>query len=147
VVDDLKKLLALEEIRALKARYFRCIDYKDWDELGSLFVADAVVDISDDKPGCIITGRDAFIERVSQSLRDCVSVHHGHCPEITFTSDTAAEGIWAMEDILQWSEEADSPVRSLRGYGHYFETYDCIDGRWHFRSLRLKRLRTDIEQC
>jgi len=145
-MDDLERLLALEAIKALKASYFRYIDTKDWEGLGSLFRADAVVDISDDKPGCIITGRDAFIESVSQSLRDCVSVHHGHCPEISFTSDTTAEGIWAMEDILQWSEEADSPVRSLRGYGHYFETYDCVDGRWYFRTLRLKRLRTDIEQ-
>ncbi len=145
MLDDVKKLLALEEIRALKARYFRCIDTKDWDGLKRLFVADAVVDISDDKPGCIIKGREAFIESVSQSLRDCVSVHHGHCPEITLTSDTTAEGIWAMEDVLQWGEGAASPVRSLQGYGHYFETYECIDGHWLFRTVRLKRLRTDIE--
>ncbi|MGE4306888.1 MAG: nuclear transport factor 2 family protein, partial [Novosphingobium sp.] len=35
----------IEEIRKLKARYFRSLDSKDWDLYGSLFASDVVVDL------------------------------------------------------------------------------------------------------
>jgi hypothetical protein len=33
---------------------------------------------------------------------------------------------------------------NLVGYGHYHETYECIDGRWLIKSSKLTRLREDI---
>ena len=33
---------------------------------------------------------------------------------------------------------------NLRGYGHYDETYEKIDGRWLITSSTLTRLREDI---
>jgi hypothetical protein len=33
---------------------------------------------------------------------------------------------------------------NLRGYGHYHETYEKIDGQWRIKSSKLTRLREDI---
>lgn len=143
-MTEIERLLALEEIRSLKARYFRCVDTRDWEGFRAVFAPDARFDISDDVPRCVVTGRDAIVTTASVPLEGCVSVHHGHCPEIEITSDTTATGIWAMEDKLRWDAGSASPVRTLHGYGHYIETYERIDGRWHIRTMKLKRLRVDV---
>jgi hypothetical protein len=33
---------------------------------------------------------------------------------------------------------------NLRGYGHYHETYEKVDGQWRITSSTLTRLREDI---
>ncbi|MEX3854946.1 nuclear transport factor 2 family protein [Paraburkholderia sp. BR10923] len=143
-MTDIEKLVAIEEIKQLKARYFRCIDTKNWDGFKSVFASDARFDISDDVPGCILVGREKIEQAVSVPLAECVSVHHGHCPEIEITSGTTASGIWAMEDMLRWEADSAYPNRTLHGYGHYVETYEKIDGRWHIKSMKLQRLRVDV---
>lgn len=142
-MDRLDKLIALEEIRTLKARYFRCVDTKDWAGFADLFVEDAVFDISDDVPGGVVVGRDQIVAAASVPLKDAVSVHHGHCPEIEITSATTASGVWAMEDRLSWSEAAKGPLSALHGFGHYVESYVRIAGAWKIKTLKLKRLRVD----
>lgn len=41
-MNTIDQLVAIEEIKALKARYFRCVDTKDWDGFGAVFATDAV---------------------------------------------------------------------------------------------------------
>lgn len=144
-MNDIEKLLALEEIRSLKARYFRCVDTKDWDGYAALFADDVRFDITADVPGCILTSPSAIVAMTRQGLEGCISVHHGHCPEITLTSDARATGIWAMEDMLRWEPGSGAPIRALHGFGHYHETYSRIEGRWRIQSLKLTRMRVDIE--
>lgn len=144
-MNAVDRLVAIEDIKLLKARYFRMIDSKNWPGFEALFAADASFDISDDIPGCVITGSANILRAVVPSLTEAVSVHHGHCPEIEITSGVLASGIWAMEDVLRWPEESASPIKSLHGYGHYLETYRRINGQWLIQSLQLKRLRIDIE--
>ena len=143
-MTDIEKLMAMEEIKALKARYFRCVDGKDWEGFAAVFAADAAFDISQDVPGCILVGIEKILETVRPPLQGCVSVHHGHCPEISITSETTAEGIWAMEDMLRWNEGAASPVHAMHGYGHYLETYRKIDGAWRIQTMKLTRMRVDV---
>lgn len=143
-MTGIDKLIAIEEIRNLKARYFRFVDTKNWDGFAGLFAPDAVFDISGDVPGCVLTGPAAIREAASVPLTGCTTVHHGHCPEIEILTDTTASGIWAMEDVLRWSAESDYPNQTLHGYGHYVETYEKIDGRWHIKTMRLVRLRVDV---
>ena len=38
------ELDAIEQIKKLKARYFRCMDTKDWDGFQNVFTADATMD-------------------------------------------------------------------------------------------------------
>ncbi|MCX5540117.1 nuclear transport factor 2 family protein [Paraburkholderia sp. CNPSo 3076] len=143
-MTDIERLLAIEEIKQLKARYLRCVDTKNWEEFGSVFAPDGQLDISDDVPGCILAGRENIVGAVSVPLAGCVSVHHGHCPEIDITSSTTANGTWAMEDTLRWEADSAYPNRTLHGYGHYVETYVKIDGQWSIKNMKLRRLRVDV---
>ena len=43
-MDAAAQLLAMEEIKQLKARYFRFVDTKDWEALSTIFCEDAVFD-------------------------------------------------------------------------------------------------------
>lgn len=152
-MESIERLEAIEDIHQLKARYFRCLDEKDWDGFGAVFADDAAMDISGEKADDagdignigdgLIVGRAAIVELVSSALEGVTTVHHGHTPEITVTDENSASGIWAMEDHLWWPE--DSPLRTLHGYGHYHERYRRSDGVWQIASTLLTRLRTDFE--
>jgi hypothetical protein len=127
----------LEAIKQLKARYFRLMDTKQWDAWGDLFTENAVLQASPD-PEERFRGRDEIVAKVSHLLRDAVTVHHGHMPEIEIHGDTAT-GVWAMDDFVEM------PQLVLHGWGHYHEEYAREDGRWRIRSSRLTRLRLDIQ--
>ena len=83
-----------------------------------------------------------FAKDLAKTLDGVQTTHHGHMPEIEFTSDTTAEGIWAMEDMLRWPKGA--PIREMHGYGHYRETYVKLPEGWRIKSLKLTRLRVDV---
>ncbi|HXY94187.1 MAG TPA: nuclear transport factor 2 family protein [Acidimicrobiia bacterium] len=145
-MDAAERLLAVEEIKQLKARYFRCMDTKDWDGYAAVYAADAVLDVSGesgvpDGEG-VIRGGTAIAEYVKGQVDPVTTVHHGHMPEIEITSPTTATGIWSMEDMLRWPEDA--PIDWMHGYGHYHETYEKVDGEWRIKSCRLTRLRVDF---
>ena len=131
----------IEAIKQLKARYFRLMDTKDWDGFRELFAPDVHVDVSGDGAGTF-DGVDVFLEMLLPTLRDVVTVHHGHMPEIEVTSPTTATGIWAMEDVLRFPSE--SGFGELHGWGHYHETYVKDDDTWRIQSTRLTRLRLDV---
>ena len=136
------ELDAIEHIKKLKARYFRCMDTKDWDGFQNVFAADATMDTTQEAPNIeVVTGAPEIRQFVEGSVGPVVTVHHGHMPEIEITSSTAATGIWSMEDMLRWPEG--SPIASMHGYGHYHETYEKIDGQWRIASCKLTRLRVD----
>ena len=141
----LERLLAIEEIGRLKASYFRCLDTNDWACIETLFAPDGTavynVEGSGDlgTPDNPVTGPVAIAAFIQRGVEPLPTVHHGHMPEIEITSPTTATGIWAMEDILQ----IPSGENTLQGWGHYYETYERIDGRWHIKTLRLTRLRVD----
>ncbi|MGH7898144.1 MAG: nuclear transport factor 2 family protein, partial [Candidatus Binatia bacterium] len=134
----------LEAIRQVKARYFRLMDQKRWDEWSRLFTEDVVFDVSDDVPGSEpIRGRNTVVERVRNAIGAARTVHHGHMPELEITGPTTARGIWAMEDYVEFPPAADGKRRAFRGYGHYEEEYVKETGGWRIARLRLRRIRID----
>lgn len=144
-----ERLLAVEQIRQLKARYFRLLDTKQWDEFATLFAADAVFDMREAAggpmdEGALVTGPAAIAAFVRKAVDGMVTVHHGHMAEIDVQSDHAAHGTWAMGDVLQWQAGATDTMWTLHGYGHYHDSYARIDGRWVIRSCRLSRLLVDV---
>jgi len=142
-MDDIARLAAIEDIRRLKARYFRCMDTKDWDGFRDVFAPDAEMDMrSEAGEAGLVHGKHAIADFVRGSVDTVVTVHHGHMPEINVTSPTTATGIWAMEDLLRWPEGA--PLTAMHGWGHYHETYTMVDGRWAIQTLALTRLRLDF---
>jgi hypothetical protein len=119
-MDDVTALLEIESLKQLKARYCRHLDTKDWQAWRSLFA-------------------DDFIAFTRASLGERATVHQVHAPELELTSATTARGIWALEDVVRLA-----PGINLRGYGHYRETYEKVDGRWVITASTLTRLREDV---
>jgi hypothetical protein len=131
-VDD------IEAIKQLKARYCRTLDTKEWAAYRELFTDDVTVDTTD-SGGSAITGADEFLAFLTETLRDVVTVHHCHTPEIVVPAPGQASGVWAMEDMLRWPDGSE-----LHGYGHYHETYRNDGKGWRIASSRLTRLRMDF---
>jgi hypothetical protein len=130
----------VEEIKQLKARYFRFLDTKQWDQLRRQFTDDCRFD-GTSRP---YSGPDAFVAGTRERLEDAVTVHQGHMPEIVITGERTARGIWAMFDWVEFHEERDvgrGLNRGFTGYGHYEEEYRKEDGRWKISFLRLTRLK------
>jgi hypothetical protein len=140
-MDDIEQLLAIAAIQRLKARYFRCMDTKDWAGFEAVFTPDAVMDMQEEA-GDLIRGAPEIAAYVRGAVDDVETVHHGHMPEIELTSATTATAVWAMEDLLRWPPGG--PIASMHGWGHYHETYECVDGEWRIATLRLTRLRRDV---
>lgn len=131
------RLEAIEEIRRLKARYFRCVDLREWDEFATLFAEDFVPDFGESTSGPV--DRTTFVAAVENHFRSGISVHHGHEPEIEILDDTTARGLWPMYDLVE--SPPDSGYRNHTGWGHYAETYRKVDGRWLIASTRLTRIK------
>jgi len=134
-------LLAIRSIERLKARYFRCMDTKDWAGFEAVFTPDAVMDMQEEA-GDLLRGASEIAAYVRTQVGAVETVHHGHMPEIEITSATTATGVWAMEDRLRWPPGG--PITSLHGWGHYHETYERLAGEWKIATLRLTRLRRDV---
>jgi len=151
-MDALQRLLDIEEIKQLKARYWRCIDTKSFDELSTVFAEDAVFDyrqavrdpvtgtpegVAEQEP---VKGLQNIIREVGSALEVAQSAHQGHMPEIEILSETTAKGMWPFEDfVLNGDFE-------FKGYGHYVEAYEKIDGAWRIKHSEITRLRVVILQ-
>jgi len=153
-MDDVKRLLAIEDIRQLKARYYRCMDTKDWDGLGQVFAPEAVFDLREvnsvrrpltgewtppyGDETAVHRGHAAVVGMIRNAVTRLVTVHHGHMGEIEITSDTSAQAIWAMEDVIR--NAPGEPEMSMHGFGHYHDTYVRLDRGWAIQTTRITRL-------
>jgi hypothetical protein len=130
-MSELEWLVALEEIRQLKARRDRYADAHDWDAYEALHVPDQYSHNEGFDPW---TSSKEMIENVARLMNDMITIHHSYDPDIIFDSRTRARGIWAMT-AASVSRTGDGASWSI-GYGYYYETYEKRDGRWLFSSRR-----------
>ncbi|NKQ54278.1 nuclear transport factor 2 family protein [Amycolatopsis sp. K13G38] len=139
VTETVARLLAIEEIERLKARYFRFVDEKRWDEFGELFTEDVVIDIegSAQRP----RDRAQLVAATRRHYGDALTVHHGHMPEIEIIDSDHARGVWAMVDMIEVPEGGELP--SFVGYGHYRDEYRRDGGGWRISRLSLSRIKLD----
>jgi len=138
----LEEILDIHEILRLKARYCRVMDEKKWHEWHNIFTPDAILIVPEVENCSRVTGVDAIIEFVSSRLKNAVTIHQLHAPEIEITSEDSARGIWALEDRLLWSADRPGPrgARYIRGAGHYHELYRRTAKGWRIAQLELTRL-------
>jgi len=61
--EAIRILVDIEAIKKLKAKYWRCVDNKLWDELTEVFTEDATLEYGTDNP----KGRKAIIEFLRNS--------------------------------------------------------------------------------
>ena len=132
---DVHELIAIEEIKQLKARYFRLMDQGRWEEFAELFSEDCEQNWQA-APGAEPAGgkgRAAVVDYIRTSLAGMRSTHHGHMPEIEITSATTAVGTWALFDYCT----ADGEV-VFNGAGYYRDDYVKRDGRWLIHRTQLE---------
>jgi ketosteroid isomerase-like protein len=137
-MDELQKLIAIEQIKGLMARRVRCIDEKDWEGFAACYADDAESHSMSSAPGGKVVGNRQIAEWLAKALSGITTVHQVHLPEIEVISGDAAKGIWPLNDILSW--EKDGERQWMRGYGHYRQTLKKIAGRWVISEHYLTRL-------
>ena len=138
-LSDLEKRVRviedIEAIKKLKAKYFRCVDKKLWDEMEEVWVEDAVADYGMGIE--LLQGRQAIIEFLKKNLgRDSmISVHQGHNPEIEITTETTAKGVWVLNDrlIIQ-------TIATLNGWRYYDDEYIKVNGEWKKKSTKITNI-------
>ena len=83
-MTDVEHLLALEEIKQVKARYFRCMDTKDWAGFAAVFTPDATADYSSegDPKEWSAAGAANVVGLVRKAVEPAVTIHHGHMAEV-----------------------------------------------------------------
>jgi SnoaL-like domain len=144
-MDFSERMEVIEAVRQLKARYFYCLDMKDWAGWGQVFAEHAVMDVSaefanaPDPSANIFRGRERIVAAVSAAVGATVTIHQGYMPLIEVQASDTATGIWGMEDNLFFPDG-----RYLHGYGHYREKYLQLNGRWYIEHTVLSRLRTTM---
>jgi hypothetical protein len=146
------QLLAIEEIKQLKARYFRLIDTKDWEGVAGLFAIDArftrsgAVNVLDPWSGTcnpplpsepdVRVGRADIVTMMRAAVENLRTVHHGFTPEIEILDATRATGIWAMADEIRDRQYH----LVLRGWGYYHESYEKTQEGWLIKTARISRI-------
>jgi hypothetical protein len=142
-MDRLDRLEAAEEIRNLKARYFRLIDTKQWEALREVFTRDMQVVTPEGQ--VYAEGGETYAAALRGSLEQAVSAHQGLTGEITVLDADNARGIWAMQDVISWTDRHPrTGWKAILGRGHYHETYRREDGAWRIATLTLTRLSLHI---
>ena len=132
-LSPLDELIAIEEIKKLKARRDRAVDLKDWDTYQALHAPEHV----SHNDGYPAWSRDDMMRHVREANRHITLAHHSHTPDITLVSETEATGVWTMEDHYAWMQGEE--FHWMRGYGYYHEGYARRDGQWLIVSRRIQR--------
>lgn len=97
--ERITRLEDIEAIRYLQAKYQRCLDTRDFDELASCFTED--VSTSYGNGSMSYEGKDAALGFLCNSMRiDMPSTHHIHGGEIDILDKTRAHAKWYLEDFL-----------------------------------------------
>lgn len=142
-MDPIARLQAVEEIRNLKARYFRLMDTKQWDELVEVFAPD--LQVLSPTGEVWLSGGPAFAASLRTSLERAVSQHQGFTAEIEILDADTAKAVWAMQDVISWEDRHPREGwKSIVGRGHYHDTCRRIDGRWRIATLMLTRISLDV---
>lgn len=141
-----------DQVRTVKARYFRYVDTKDWTGLATVFASYARFDrgfgsaVRNPVTGSwstplpprsdVVDGREEIVAMVRRSVEGLWTVHRGHHCELTMRKDGTVHAIWAMSDQLR---DANGRLL-LKRSGHYEDTYCIEDGAWRIASSCLTRL-------
>lgn len=147
MIGGLEKLLAIEDIKTLRAKYCRSIDSHSFDRLCEVLTEDFVLDMSptgrvlgaDVQP---IAGRDTVIGMMHRAFAPLnMLLHIVTIPEIEFQDAAHATGVWRQETFIK-ETRPDLPGVGL-AYATVFDTYrkeadQKENGGWRIASVRVE---------
>jgi len=139
------ELDAVEQIKKLKARYFRCMDTKDWDGFQAVFASDATMDTTQEAPDLeVVTGAPQirqFVEARWAGRHGASRTHARDRDHVTHYCARDLGDAGLPEDARGLAARREEP----RGLGSLHRDYELIDGEWKIKTLLLTRLRRDVE--
>ena len=126
-MDDLERLVAIDQIRQLASRYAVAMDARDLDALVALFVEDVRV-------GADLSGREALRESFDRQLREIgISILFVGNHVIDFQDDQHATGVvYCRSEIQDGDRWVHQAIR-------YQDRYERRDDEWRF-VRRIHRL-------
>jgi hypothetical protein len=125
----IRVLEAIEAIRKLKSKYWRCVDRKLWAEIVECFTEDMVLSVLSKS----IKGRSACVQFLKDTLAQTVSAHQGHQAEIEIINESTARATWALNDLLLDMQ----PGVNFTGFGYYEDEYVKEDGNWKIKRSKV----------
>lgn len=138
--ERITRLEDIEAIRQLQAKYQRCLDTREFDELASCFTEDIVSSYGNGSMS--YQGKEnvlAFLCRVM--TLDMPSTHLIHGGEIDILDTTHATAQWYLEDHLLHKKF----LVKLHGAAIYHVNYLKIDEKWLIQSIGYERCYEYVE--
>ncbi len=151
--DPIQEILDIEAIKQLKARYFRLLDGKEWDQFVEIFTEDvellySVPEVQFVPPGSQTTPdgmarvrRDQLLSFLREGDQGIRTFHLCHMPEITIEGADSAVGRWRMTDCTQLHLEGGP--QWFRGYGWYEDRYVRTAQGWQISRSVFTRFDMD----
>ena len=132
-------LVAIEEIKRLKHRYFRTLDLKKWDEFGDCLTEDVSARYGTqamDKP-LHFDNRADVVAFMSENLGGgVITVHIANHAEIDVEGDVATAS-WVFEDTVLVPDFQ----MQISGAGYYLDSYrKDPDGAWRISATQYERI-------
>lgn len=137
----LERLEALEEIKALKHRYFRAMTDSDHALLETTLTEDVVTSYSDGE--YVFEDRDALLRFLIDSHdpeRKVIAYWMCGMPEIELQSPTEATGIWAFYHHFFMPEQ--HHVDQM--FAYYDDRYRKDDGVWRIAYTGYRRVVNEV---
>lgn len=127
-------LEAREAVRDAMHRYWRSLDYKQFDELGDCFTEDADADWGTGSWKAVGRKQIAGFLHANESGAGMRLSHFGHNPEVRIDDSLLeASGIFKLEDWVTLNG-----VTIMKGFGQYNMRFRRgPDGVWRISRLRL----------
>ena len=142
---EIARLKDIEQIKALKSRYFRALDTKDWDALEQTLSSDISTSYSNVK--LVFHGPKEVTDYFKEVMPATeITLHQGHNPEITLESDTVAWGKWYLQDILIFTEGNPYAGTQIQGSAIYTDKYVKVDGKWLIQETGYLRVYKEMWQ-
>ena len=151
-MSDVERLVAINEIREVMARYARHADHKEFEDLAGLFTPDGTFTPHkvDGSVWMHMEGRDGIATTISESVGNAQVLHQLFSYETEVLSPTSARSVVSMADMLirpdgdAVSAHESTAFKTMHGYGHYHGEFVKVDGRWYIKTLVQTRLRMEF---
>lgn len=129
-----------DDLVALKYRYLRHLDLKQWDDFADTLATDVTADYA----GLRFEDRDTLVAYMRENLGPrMITLHQAHHPEIVVDGDTAT-GRWYLEDKVLMPDFG----LTLEGAAFYEDRYRRTDAGWviaHTGYRRTYELTTPLD--
>ena len=137
----MQTLFDIEEIKQLKARYFRGIDTCNLELLQTVLSNDVHIRFDSPTYQYEINGINAAMDFYRNAFTHRrFGMHNGHTPEIKVEGESAT-GIWYLNDLFINLDEQ----TILTGSALYEDCYIKVSGQWRIQRTGYKRLLEMIE--